>query len=459
MCSASLKVPAARLADRVSGSVLMPTDPRYQDARRVHNGLIDKHPAVIVRCHDASDVQAALAFAGEHELDVGIRSGGHNVAGRAVPEGGLMVDLSAMRQIDVNPGNHTARAGAGATWGMLNEATQAHGLAVTGGVISTTGIAGLTLGGGIGWLMAKHGLALDNLESVQIVTADGDIRMASAAEEPDLFWAVRGAGANFGVVTSLTYRLHPVGPTIFGGLIAYPIEAAAEVLRFVRDFNGALPDELTVYVVLTHAPDGSGLPVVAVALCHCGDLEAAERAVQPLRELGTPIMDAAGPMPYSALNSMLDASYPAGALNYWKSAFLEDLKDDAIETLVDCFARCPSVNSDILLEHVHGRATRIDAQETAFPHRREGYNLLVMGQWMDAGLTDRCIAWTRDTYSAMQPFVRPDRYINYLDDDESEDVGAAAYGLNSPRLRELKARYDPHNIFHLNHNIVPAPRG
>lgn len=445
-----------RLQEQLTGLVLRPGDPGYDEARALHNGMIDKRPDVIARCRSTTDAAAAVRTAREHGLQVGVRGGGHNVAGRSVPDGGLMIDLSQMKTIRVDPEGRTVRAGPGLSWGELNEATQAHGLAVTGGVVSTTGIAGLTLGGGLGWLMARDGLALDSLQSVEIVTADGEVRTASEEEEPDLFWAVRGAGANFGVVTRFEYDLRPVGPMVLGGLLAHPVEAAPDLLPFVRDFNETLPDEMTVFTVLTHAPDGSGAPLSAVALCHAGPLEEAEAAVGPLRAFGEPLMDMVGPMPYADVNAMLDDAYPKGALYYWKSTFLEALSDEAVDTLVERFATCPTAHSDLLLEHVHGAAARVDPEATAFAHRREGYNLLALGQWRDPADGEATIGWTRESYDAMRPFARDARYVNYLDDDEGEDASALAYGSNLPRLRRLKARYDPDNFFRGNQNIRPA---
>lgn len=344
----------------------------------------------------------------------------------------------------------------GVTWAEFNRETQQHGLATTGGVVSTTGIAGLTLGGGIGWLTGRYGMSVDNLISVQVVTADGRVLTASDGENPDLFWALRGGGGNFGVAVSLEYRLHPVGPIVTGGIAAHPLPAARDVLRFYRDVTAAAPDELTVFVALTHAPDGSGTPVAALALCHCGPLEAGVAAVKPIKEFGSPALDVIGPMPYSAANAMLDSAFPRGAFNYWKSNFLAGLGDDAIDAILDAYERCPSPMSDLLLEHYHGAVTRVGADETAFPHRTEGHNFLVLAQWSTPSERERCAAWARETYAAMQPFFAKGRYVNYLDDDEPGDPVAAAYGPNYARLRKIKTKYDPDNLFHLNQNIRPA---
>jgi FAD/FMN-containing dehydrogenase len=443
------------LASKFTGQLLQPTDAGYEEARKVHNGLVNKRPLLIARCRGVADVVDAVNLARNLSLEVAVRGGGHNVAGRATVDGGIMIDLLPMKGIHVDPSTRTARAEGGVTWADLNRETQLHGLAVTGGVVSTTGIAGLTLGGGLGWLMGKYSLALDNLRSVELVTAEGQVVRTSKDEQADLFWAVRGGGGNFGVATSFEYRLQPVGPTITGGLVAHPFDRARQVLRFFRDFTASLPDEFTVFAGLIHAPDGSGTKLAAIVTCHCGSLAAGETAVRPLKQFGSPVMDAVGPMPYCQLNGMLDAAYPKGALNYWKSSFLAQLTDDAIDRMIECFARCPTPMGQLLLEHFHGAATRIGVGDTAFPHRADGYNLLVLSEWMEPANTDRCIAWARETYAAMDPFVASGRYVNYLGDDETGDPIAAAYGQNYRRLREIKAKYDPRNFFHVNQNIRP----
>jgi FAD/FMN-containing dehydrogenase len=456
MCSeVSISQAVSQIANRFSGQLLQPGDAGYDDARRVHNGSIDKRPALIARCRGVADVVDAVNLARELGLEVAVRGGGHNVAGRATVEGGLMIDLAGMRGIHVDIDRQTVRAQGGATWADVNRETQLHGLAVTGGVVSTTGIAGLTLGGGIGWLMGKYGLALDNLQSVELVTAEGRVLRASAEEQPDLFWAIRGGGGNFGVVTSFEYRLFPVGPMVAGGLIAYPFDSAREMLRFYRDFTASVPDEHTVAATLVHAPDGSGAKLAAMIACHCGTLAEGETAIRPLKQFSSPAMDALGPIPYCELNSMLDAGYPKGALNYWKSSFLAQLSEEAIDTMIEHFARCPTPMGQVLLEHFHGAATRIGPTDTAFPHRSVGYNFLVASQTMDPTITDRCTAWVRQTYAAMEPFIAPGRYVNYLDDDDVGDSVPAAYASNYRRLREIKAKYDPDNFFHMNQNIWP----
>jgi FAD/FMN-containing dehydrogenase len=443
------------LSGRFSGQLLQPGGTGYEEARKVHNGLVNKHPALIARCRGVADVVDAVDLAHRLNLEVAIRGGGHNVAGRGTVEGGLMIDLAPMKGIHVDPQARSVRAQGGVTWAELNRETQLHGLAVTGGVVSTTGIAGLTLGGGIGWLMGKYGLALDNLRSVEIVTTEGKVLRTSKDERTDLFWALRGGGGNFGVATSFEYQLHPVGPTITGGLVAHPFERARDVLKFFRDFTASLPDESIVFAGLIHAADGSGTKLAAFATGHCGSLAEGETATRPLKQFGTPLMDAIGPMPYCQLNAMLDGAFPKGALNYWKSSFLAQLSDAAIDTLVDCFARCPTPMGQLLLEHFHGAVTRVNVGDTAFPHRAEGYNLIVLAEWIEPKDTDRCVAWARETYTAMEPFVGAGRYVNYLGDDETGDPTAAAYGTNYRRLQEIKKKYDPSNFFHMNQNIRP----
>lgn len=453
----SLSQAISEIAPAFGGQLLQPSDAGYELARRVHNGLVDKRPALIAQCRGTADVVDAVTLARKLKLDVAVRGGGHNVAGRATIDGGLMIDLAPMKGIHVDPKLRTARAQGGVTWAEYNRETQIYGLATTGGVVSSTGIAGLTLGGGLGWLMGKYGLALDNLLSVDIVTAEGKVMKASADENDDLFWAVRGGGGNFGVATSFEYRVHPVGPTITGGLVAHPFDRARDVLRFFRDVTARLPDEFMVFGGLIHAPDGSGTKLVAMVICHCGSLEAGAAATRPIKQFGSPVLDAIGPMPYCQLNSMLDAAYPKGALNYWKSSFLTRLDDEAIDRLIACFAKCPTPMGQLLIEHFHGAAVRIGVGDTAFPHRKDGYNLVVLSEWMEKADTDRCVAWARDTYTAMAPFFASGRYVNYLGDDEVGDPAAAAYGPNYRRLQQLKSKYDPNNFFHMNQNIRPLP--
>ncbi|MET0568758.1 MAG: FAD-binding oxidoreductase [Hyphomicrobiaceae bacterium] len=446
---------AAKARSTFLGELLAPGDAGYEEARRVHNGLIDKRPALVARCRGVADVADAVKLAQRLGLEVAVRGGGHNVAGRATIDGGVMIDLSPMRSVRVYPKGRTTWVEGGATWAGVNRETQVHGLAVTGGVVSSTGVGGLTLGGGLGWLMGEHGLALDNLIAVELVTAEARVLRASAEDEPELFWALKGGGGNFGIATGLEFRQHPVGPMVTGGLVAHPFDRAREVLSFFRQSTRALPDKHTLFGGLIHAPDGSGTKLAAMVTCHCGSPAEGEAAMRPLKSFGTPAVDALGPMPYAALNGMLDAAYPKGALNYWRSSFLTELSDDSIDTMVACFERCPTPMGQLLIEHFHGAATRVGVSDTAFPHRREGYNFLILAEWMDRADNERCIAWARETNSRMEPFFAPARYVNYLSDDETGDALAAAYGPNYRRLQKVKARYDPTNFFRMNHNIVP----
>jgi FAD/FMN-containing dehydrogenase len=442
------------LVGRVSGPVLTPQDPGYDEGRAVHNGLVDRSPALIVRAHTTGDVVAALALARRAGLEVSVRGGGHNVAGRAVSDGGVMISLADMKHVSVDAERATVTAQGGATWAELNAAAGAHGLAVTGGAVSTTGIAGLTLGGGLGWLMAKHGLAADNLLSVELVTAEGEVLDVDAGSHPDLFWALKGGGGNFGVATSFTYRLHRVG-MVTGGLIAHPLEAAPELLRFYRQALADASDDLTVFAGLVHAPDGSGAKLAALVVFHAGDPEAAERELAPFKAFGSPLVAEVGPMPYPVMNTLLDGGFPKGALNYWLSSFTQGLPDALIDTAVERFASTPSPMTSILFEHFHGAVTRVGPTETAVPHREAGWNLLVPSVWTDPAGTDANIRWTRETHAALSPHLSTRRWLNYLGDDQGDDAVRAAYGPNYTRLRDIKRRYDPGNVFRLNHNIAP----
>ena len=440
----------SELAARFSGMLVGPEDSRYDELRRVHNGMIDRRPALIGRCLGSADIADAVNFARTRGLELAVRGGGHNVAGRAVCDGGLMLDMSLMKAIRVDPIRRTALAQGGVTWREFNRETQARGLATTGGVISTTGIAGLTLGGGLGWLMAKYGLATDNLIAAEVVTAAGEIVRASKDENADLFWALQGGGGNFGAVSWFEYRLHPVR-AVTSGMIAFPFENARDVLKFFRDISSGLPDELTIFGGLLHAPDGAR--IAALIVCDCGSSEA---ALQSIKKFGRPIMDTIGPTSYEATNMMLDAGFPRGALNYWKSNFMAELSDQSIDTLVSQFTLCPSPLSALVLEHIHGAATRVAVDETAFPHRHEGYNCLIVSQWLTAAENTPNIGWARETYELLRPGFAAGRYVNYLgDDDSGQDAVAAAYGPNYQRLQTLKAKYDPANLFHLNQNIRP----
>jgi FAD/FMN-containing dehydrogenase len=436
-----------------TGPVLVEGDAGYDDARAVHNGLVDKRPGLIVGCHNTADIADAVRFARDIGLEISVRGGGHNVAGLAVTDGGLMIDLQPMKGVLVDPASAHATAQGGVTWTEYNRATHAYGLASTGGVVSTTGIAGLTLGGGLGWLMGRYGMAVDNLLAVELVTADGEIRTVSEDEEPDLFWAVRGGGGNFGVASSFRYALHPVS-MVTGGLVAFDLPDTVSVGAAYREITAGAPDEQTTFMAITHAPDGSGHKITGLALCHCGDPADGEQAADALRSAGTPLVDLLGPMPYPAVNSMLDDGFPKGARNYWKSAFFKELSDDALGTARECFERAPSIMTGMVIEHFHGEVTRIDPTATAYPHREPGYNLVLLGQWLDAADDDANIAWVRDTFAELGPFMADQVYVNYMNVDDSDRV-RAAYGPNWERLVTLKGRYDPDNVFHLNQNVAP----
>jgi FAD/FMN-containing dehydrogenase len=451
----SISAAVSELSAKFAGRLLQPTDAAYDEARKVHNGLIDKRPALIAQCQGMADIVDAVHLARRLQLAVAVRGGGHNVAGRATIDGGLVIDVSPMKGIHVDATARTIRAQGGVTWAEFNRETQLHGLATTGGVVATTGIAGLTLGGGLGWLMGKYGLAVDNLLSVDLVTADSRVLRASTDENADLFWAVRGGGGNFGIAASFEFRLHPVGPTVTGGVVFWPFNVAGDVLRLFRELTESASDDLMLMASVVGAPDGSGVKTASIAACHCGALRDGGAAVRPINTFGTPITGTVGPMSYCDVNTMLDAGYPKGARNYWKSQVLPELTDEAIRTMIACYERCPSPMSEIYLEHMRGAATQVGVGETAFPLRAPGYNFLVLSQWTDPADDEPGIAWARETYAAMQPFVGVGRYVNYLDDDEPGEAVAAAYGSNYRRLREIKAKYDPENFFHMNQNIRP----
>jgi FAD/FMN-containing dehydrogenase len=451
------------LAGSFRGELLLPTSPVYDSARRIWNGAIDRHPACIARCTGVADVVAAVRFARAHDLAVAVRSGGHGVAGHAVCDGGLVIDLSRMKGIRVDPQARTARAEAGVLWGELDRETQLHGLATVGGIVTHTGIAGLTLGGGIGWLMRKYGATVDNLLSVDLVTADGEFLTASESVNPDLFWGVRGGGGNFGVVTSFQYRLHPVGPNVLAGPIFHPLEDAPEVLRFYRDFAAAAPDELTTIFNLRVAPplpflppDVHGKPIVMVGACYAGSPEEGIDVVRPLKQFGRPIVDLLEPKPYLALQSMFDASVPHGWHYYWKSVELPPLADQAIDTLVEHASALTSPKSYCIVFQLGGALKRAGAGATAYSQRDAAYNVNVNAVWTgDDPEPERHIAWARDFFDALQPHTSGRVYLNFLGDEGQERV-RAAYGDSSfERLTRLKRAYDPSNFFRLNQNIHP----
>jgi FAD/FMN-containing dehydrogenase len=452
----SLVEAVGQLAPSFTGKLLQPTDQGYDEARRVHNGLIDKRPSLVARCQGTADVADAVKLARQLNLEVAIRGGGHNVAGRATIDNGLMIDLQPMKGIYVDTQARRAVAQGGVLWKELNRETQVHGLATTGGVVGTTGIAGLTLGGGLGWLMPKFGLALDNLTSAELVMADGSVKRASAKDDADLFWAIRGGGGNFGIATSLEFALHNVGPIIAGGLVAHPFPRAADTLKFFRDTCRTLPDEMMMAAGLLFAPDGSGNKLCGMLAAHCGSLAEGEKAVKPIKAFGPPVLDAMGPIPYCAQNGLLDGAFPKGALNYWKAQFLTDLSDDAIKALVAGFDACQLPLCQIVIEHFHGAAARVPVVDTACTLRVQGFNVVIVGQWTEPKDTDAGKGWCRNTFKSLEPFFGATRYMNYLEDDVAGDPAALAYGPNYARLKQLKKKYDPDNFFHTNVNIRPA---
>ncbi len=459
----------AALAPDFRGELLRPGDGGYEGARRVWNGMIDRRPGLIARCTGAGDVQAAIRVARELRLLVAVRGGGHNVAGNAVCDGGMVIDLSPLRGVVVDPASRTARVQAGVTLGELDRETQRFGLATTGGLVSTTGVAGLTLGGGLGWLARTLGTACDNLVSAQVVTPDGEIVTASEPEHPDLFWGLRGGGGNFGVVTSFEYRLHRVGPEVLAGAVFHPLERGEAVLRFFRDFAREAPDELTAIAqVFTAGPapflpaETQGRRLVAIGVCWAGEREAGERALAPLRSFGSPVADVIGPIAYTALQSGSDAAFPAGRHNYWKSSFLDEISDGAIAVALEHAERAPSPSSLFYLEHLEGAIGRVPAGETAFVHRDAAFDFNVLAMWEDPADTEENVAWARGFWAAMQPYARRGVYVNNLGGEGERRVREAYGEATYARLVELKDRYDPHNLLRLNQNIRPsraAPAG
>ena len=443
------------LREALSGQVIAPRDAGYDETRRLHNGLIDKRPAVIARCMHTADVVTAMGFARDEGLEISVRGGGHNVAGKAVNDGGLMIDLSLMKGMHVDPARRTARAQPGLTVGELDRANGVFGLATPSGVVSCTGIAGLTLGGGLAWLQGKYGLAVDNLVSAEVVLASGDVVTASGDAEPDLFWALRGGGGNFGVVSSFEFRAHPL-VSVLGGPILYPLEAAREVFSFFRAFAADLPDELSLQAIFAPAPDGSGARLCGIVLCHAGvDADRAEADVRPLRELGSPVADMVARIPYPAMNTGADWLFSKGTLNYWKSAFFSELSDGAVEAMVDAFERPPGERCVLVVEELHGAVTRVPAEATAYPHREPGFNLLLISQWSDPADTEAGIGWARQTFDALTPYLADRSYTNYLAADQHDRV-RQTFGANYDRLVEVKRRYDPENRFQGNQNIDPT---
>jgi FAD/FMN-containing dehydrogenase len=459
----------AALKDRVAGTVIRPGDEGYEEARRVHNAMVDVRPAAIVRCATADDVVEVIRLAAEKRMDLAVRGGGHSVPGFGTAEGAIVADLSPMQSVHVDDAARTATAGGGTTWGRFNDVTAAHGLATTGGIISTTGVGGLTLGGGIGYLCRGHGLSCDNLVSARVVTADGSLVTASADENPDLFWALRGGGGNFGVVTEFTYRVHPV-TTIYGGPMFFELSDGAAVLKYFRDFIRTAPREYGGFPAFQIAPplpfvpaDRVGEPFVAVVSCWTGPADEGERIIQGFRDVAMPVAEHVGEMPYPALNSAFDALVPPGLQHYWKAAYVREMTDEAIAVHMEHGPKVPAVNSTVHLYPIDGAVQDVPADATAFGHRDANFAPVIAGMWPDPADNERNIQWVRDYYAAIAPHSKAGGYINFASPDDQDKV-ADNYGANYRRLVEVKRRYDPDNLFHLNQNIrpqsdVPSPRG
>ena len=434
------------------GEILTPGSAEYETSRRVWNAMIDRRPAAIARCSGPADVKAAVQFANDEDIHPAIRGGGHNVAGLAMVDDGLVLDLTRMKGIYIDQPRQTAIAQTGLTWGEFDRETHLYGLATTGGLISTTGIAGLTLGGGVGWLMGRCGLVCDNTLSYDVVLASGELIRATADEHSDLFWALKGGGGNFGVVTSISYRMYAI-TSVISGMLLHPLAHAREVLKFYRDFvMTGLPDELTVYAAALSTPDGH--PVIGLIPAWCGDVAEGERCLEPLRKFGSPIADLISTMPYPAMQQMIDAVAPFGRRSYWKSRFLRDLPDSAIDTFVQFAESRTSPRSLAVLEHAHGAVSRVPPEATAFPTRSDPFDLVLISAWTDAGEDAHHIDWTRRFHSAMEPWSAGSVYVNSLDQDDIARV-PEAYANNYDRLSFVKKTYDPDNRFRRNQNIQP----
>jgi FAD/FMN-containing dehydrogenase len=444
------------LRSAFGGELLRSADDGYDAARRVWNGNIDRRPALIARCRGVADVQRALAFAVERGLVVSVRGGGHSAPGYGTNDGGLVIDLGPMKGIRVDPVTRTATAQGGVLWRELDRETQAFGLATTGGTVSNTGIAGLTLGGGLGWLMGKHGLTIDNLRSADVVTADGTFHTASADHDADLYWALRGGGGNFGVVVSFEYDLHAVD-TVLGGMVVYGLDQARDVLRFYRELCPTLPDEAEAYLGMLTDPN-AGMPVIALVLGYNGDLAEGERVLAPARSFGNPLVDLVGPMPYAARQTMLDEPNAIHGLHrYWRSAFVEEIPDDLIDAMVEQASKFSSPLSALLFFYMHGAATRVPTEATAFSARRPLWDFDALGQWAELAESDDHRSWLRTAWDSFTPHLGDgSSYINHLSGEERPEQVRASYGSNLARLRQSKATYDPANTFRMNPNIEPG---
>jgi FAD/FMN-containing dehydrogenase len=435
----------------LNSPVLTPNDQEYSRARRVWNGMIDRKPSVIVRPTSIADVIQSVRFAREKGLAASVRGGGHSVAGKSVADGAMMIDLSLMREVQINPSRKTALAQGGATWGEFDRECEKFGLATTGGVISSTGVCGLTLGGGIGWLMGKHGLSCDNVVSADLVNADGNHVSVNPTQNEELFWAIRGGGGNFGIVTALEFRLHGLGP-VHGGILLYPRPSAFDLLRQYRDLTSQAPDELTAYAALLV---GHGHPMAAIALCHSGSKEDGAAACERFKLSAPPVADMMGEKKYTEIQTMLDFTAPPGWHYYFKCPFLRDLSDEAIRAIVDYTEEMPTEQTQVVIEHMHGLASCVPVAQTAFGLRRVHYSINIMPAWTDPSMADKCITWAQGFASALNAFGASDAYVNYLG-EEGPSAVKASYGANYARLAALKKKYDPSNFFRFNQNIVPA---
>jgi FAD/FMN-containing dehydrogenase len=452
-----------RLKADFQGELLEPGEQQYDALRRVFNGMIDRRPAVIARCTCTGDVVAAVNYGREHGLSVAVHGGGHGVAGHAVCEGGVMIDLRPMKRIEIDPQRRTARAQAGLNWGEFDAATQEHGLAVTGGRMTTTGVSGFTLGSGSGWLERKFGLAADNMLSAEVVLADGSVVTASQQENPDLFWGLRGGSGNFGVVTEFEFQLHQVGPVLFGGMLLHPGDRAREVLRFFRQFMAEAPDEVGAAAALITAPPAPfvpeaarGKPAVGIIGCYVGGIEDGERALAPLREFGPPAVDLMQPMPYTAVQTLIDQSAPPGMQNYWGGDFLSELSDEAIEVFCAASAAAPSPLSQILIVPGGGQIARVPEDAMAIGERHAPWNTHLVGMWADSADDKRNIAWVRELRAACAPYTTGRAFLNFLGEDGDKRVRRALGDEKYERMQSIKDRYDPENLFCLNQNIRPS---
>jgi FAD/FMN-containing dehydrogenase len=451
-----------KLRQSIRGKVLTQDSDQYNEARTIWNAMIDKRPALIVRCAGAADVMHAVRFSAEHKLLLAVRGGGHNIAGNAVCDGGLVIDLSAMKSVRVDAKGMTARVEPGVTLGEFDRETQAFGLATPVGINSTTGIAGLTLGGGFGWLSRKLGLTIDNLISADVVTAAGELVTASETDHPDLFWGIRGGGGNFGVVTSFEFRLHRVGPEVLAGFIIHPLDAAGDVLRFYRDFIKTTPQEFVCWFVLRLAPPLPFLPaewhgkgILILAVCYSGDLKEGERIAKPLRSFGKPVADIIGPMAFTSWQTVLDPLLAPGMRNYWKSHDFKEVSNGLIDALIAHAKRLPDPQTEIAFAQLGEGVTKVAKEATAYTHRDAGFVMNIHGRWDSPSNDAKCIGWARELFQATTPFATGGAYVNFMTQEEQDRV-RSAYGSNFPRLATLKKKYDPNNLFRLNQNIQPG---